>query len=68
MPMLRKLPKERRARIESAAADMVRLHGEKACEVARERSKQIRGKHQAVSARYWSLVAVAISKRNDLDL
>ena len=67
MPMLRKLPKERRARIESEAADMVRLHGEKAREVARERSKQTRGKHQPVSARYWSLVAVAISRLNDLN-
>jgi hypothetical protein len=68
MPMLRKLPKAYRARIESAASDMMRLHGEKACEVAREASKKARGKHQAVSARYWSLVAVAISRNNSRGL
>ena len=67
MPMLRKLRKEHRARIENGAADMVRLHGEKAREVALARSKQTRGKHQPVSARYWSLVAIAISRLNDLN-
>jgi hypothetical protein len=64
MPMLRKLPKAYRARIESAAADMMRLHGERACEVARELSKKARRKHQSATARYWSLVAIALA-RND---
>jgi len=64
MPVLRKLPKAYRVRIQSAAADMVRLHGEMACEVAREAAKKARGKHQPATARYWSLVALAIS-RND---
>ena len=60
--MLRKLSRERRARIESAAVDMVRLHGEHACEVAREKAKQTRDKHLPM-ARYWTLVAFAISTR-----
>jgi hypothetical protein len=46
MPMLRKLPKERRARIENAADAMLRLHGEKARDIARETAKQTRGKRQ----------------------
>ena len=66
MPMLRKLPKAHRARIQSAAGDMMRLHGEQACELARETSKKARDKHQPVSARYWSLVALAISRINAL--
>jgi hypothetical protein len=65
--MLRKLPKERRARIENAADAMLRLHGEKARDIARETAKQTRGKRQPALARYWSLVAIAISRRNDLD-
>ena len=68
MPVLRKLPKAYRARIQSAAADMMRLHGEKACEVAREASKKARKKHQPATARYWSLVATAISRNDGLPL
>jgi hypothetical protein len=64
MPMLRKLPKAYRIRIQSAAVDMMRLHGEKAIEVAREASTTARGKHQRATARYWSLVATALT-RND---
>ena len=64
MPMLRKLPKAYRARIESAASEMMRLHGEQACEIAREMSKKTRDKHQPVPARYWSLVALALSRIN----
>ena len=67
MPMLRKLPKERRARIENEAAAMVRLHGENARDIARETARQTRGKRQPVLARYWSLVAIAISRRNELN-
>ena len=63
--MLRKLSRERRARIESAAVNMVRLHGVQACEVARERAKQTRDKHLPISARYWALVAFAISRRKE---
>ena len=68
MPVLRKLPKAYRARIQSAGADMMRLHGEKACEVAREASKKARRKHQPTAARYWSLVATAISRNDALPL
>ena len=68
MPVLRKLPKAYRARIQSAAADMMRLYGEKACEVAREASKIARRKHQPATARYWSLVATAISRNDGLPL
>lgn len=64
MPMLRKLPKAYRARIISGAADMTRLHGDKACEVARESAKKARRKHLSALARYWSLVATALA-RND---
>ena len=46
---------------------MVRLHGEKARDIARETARQTRGKRQPVLARYWSLVAIAISRRNDLN-
>ena len=69
MPVLRKLSKTYRARIQSAAADMMLLHGEKASEVAREASsKKARRKHQPVTARYWSLVATAISRNDGLPL
>ena len=64
MPMLRKLPKAYRARIISAAADMTRLHGDKAYAVARESAKKARRKHLSALARYWSLVATALA-RND---
>lgn len=60
--MLQKLSEKYRARLQSAAADMMRLHGAKACEAAREASKKARGKHQPVIARYWSLVAIVISR------
>ena len=53
--------------IENAADAMLRLHGEKARDIARETAKQTRGKRQPALARYWSLVAIAISRRNDLD-
>ena len=62
MPMLRKLAKAHRTRIESAASEMMRLHGEQACEIAREMSKKTRDKHQPGPARYWSLVALALSR------
>ena len=63
MPMLRKLPKAYRARIESAANELMQLHGEKGCEVARETAKKkARDKHQPGPARYWSLVALTLSR------
>ena len=62
MPMLRKLPKAYRARIESAANELMQLHGEKGCEVARETAKKARDKHQPGHARYWSLVALTLSR------
>jgi hypothetical protein len=43
----------------------MRLHGEMASEVAGEASKKARRNHQPVTVRYWSLVAIAIS-RNDV--
>ena len=64
MPMLRKLPKAYRARIENAASETMRLHGEQACEFAREMSKKARDKHQPEPARYWSLVALVLSRIN----
>jgi hypothetical protein len=62
--MLRKLPKAYRARIQGVAADMIQLHGEKAREVARESAKKARRKHQSATARYWSLVAVALARNS----
>jgi hypothetical protein len=64
MPLLRKLPKIYRARVESAANQMMRLHGERAWEIAREASKSARRRHHTVTARFWSLVAYAISSGN----
>jgi hypothetical protein len=67
MPMLRKLPKANRARIESAASEIMRMHGEQAREFARAMSKKARDKHQPRPARYWSLVALALSRINAHD-
>ena len=64
MPMLRKLSKANRARIESAASETMRFHGEQAREFACEMSKKARDKHQPKTARYWSLVALALSRIN----
>ena len=67
MPLLRRLPEAYRARIQNAAADMIRLHGDEACEIARKAAKKARTKHLA-TARYWSLVAAAILRNDTLDL